>query len=270
MVGERRRRELMLLLLVGGSPRAGGQSIHPAPQERKLAFEVATVRPSRPGSTGADWDSQGDRVAIRGYSLGSLIKAAYNLRSDAQVVGGPGWLREQFFDVSAKISDEEMAGFKGADADREEQRDVEGMLQTLLAERFKLRVRFAEAVLPGFELVVSRAKVKLFSDAVKGRSLLSQNGHLIAVATSMDELAEGLARMREVNERPITNGTGLAGRYDFEVRWTPARGGGDVPADATYPGLFTALQEQLGLRLKADRQPVRVVEVLAAELPVSD
>ena len=69
-----------------------------------------------------------------------------------------------------------------------------------------------------------------------------------------------------MSDRVVINRTGLSGRYKFELNWTQDSEGG-IPSDAAYPGLFTALQEQLGLKLKPDKGPVRTIEVVAADVP---
>jgi hypothetical protein len=76
---------------------------------KPLAFEVATIRPSPPDSTDEAWHGQGDRVTIRGYSLRQLIKAAFDLKTNAQIIGGPDWIDKQRVDISAKIADEQMS-----------------------------------------------------------------------------------------------------------------------------------------------------------------
>lgn len=260
---------VLLGILAGRGLCAESQSVRPPVSTQRLAFEVATVRPSSPGSTNEDWDSGGGRLTVRGYSLRKLIRAAFNLKSDAQIVGGPDWLDKRYFDISAKISDEQMAAFKRGNGGRDEQAGTQMMLQTLLSERFHLEVASAEKKLPMFALVVSGEKTRLLPDPEKSRNLSIHGGQMVAVATSMEDLAESLTRMREVGDRVVVDRTGLTGTYDFELNWTPDRGAG-IPVEAAYPGLFTALQEQLGLKLKAEEGAVPVIKVVAAEIPSFD
>ena len=120
-----------------------------------------------------------------------------------------------------------------------------------------------------FALVVSGDRLRLIPDASKPRNLSIRNAHMVAIAMSTKELAEALARMREVGDRPVVDQTGLNGQFDFELNWSPDRGSGISP-DAPYPGLFTALQEQLGLRLKPQKGSVPTVQVMTAALPDFD
>jgi uncharacterized protein (TIGR03435 family) len=245
------------------------QNLSSGSKAKPLAFEVATVRPTRPDSTNEDWDSEGNRVTIKGYSLRQLIKAAFNLRSAAQILGGPEWLDKQRFDILAIIDEEQATSFRAAGADRDEEAEIQMMLQALLSERFHLRVRSVEKKLPIFGLVVSSTHTRLVPDLAKPRSLSIRNGHMVAVATSMDDMAQSLTRMREVGDRMVINQTSLVGTYDFDLSWTPDRGAG-VPEQAVYPGLFTALQDQLGLKLRPGKADAPALEVLAAELPHFD
>ena len=241
-------------------------SSHPA---KHLSFEVATIRPSPPDSTDEDWDSQGGRVTIRGYSLRQLIKVAFELKTNAQITGGPEWIDKRRFDVSAKIDDDEMSRLNEASADRDQQNAIRFMLQTLLRERFKLQWKPVQSELPIFALVVSDHNPHLIPDTSKPRNLSIHSAHMVAIATSPQELAEAIARMREVSDRAVVDRTGLEGRFDFELNWSPDRGSG-FSQDAPYPGLFTALQEQLGLRLKPQKGLVPTIEVLTAALPDFD
>src|SRR6202041_401019 len=100
------------------------------------SFEVATVNPTRPDDTNQRWDSGGDRVSIENYTLRQLIKAAYDIKSDSQILSGPEWMSKQRFDIAAKIDDDEVAKLKKMSrAEREQAPKL--MLQALLAQRFQ-------------------------------------------------------------------------------------------------------------------------------------
>ena len=124
-----------------------------------------------------------------------LIKAAFDLKSDAQVVGGPEWVNKRPIRYFSEDQRRRYGGIEARARARQGQR-IQVMLQMLLSERFNLRVKSAEKELPIFALVVSGANVKLAPDSTENRSLSIHNGHLIAAATSTDELAESLTRMR--------------------------------------------------------------------------
>lgn len=259
-----------LSLIIALHPAANAQSGASADPHDRPSFEVATVKPTRPDNTHQGWDSGGDRVSIENYTLRQLIKSAYDVHSDSQILSGPEWMSKQRFDISAKIDDEEVAKLKKMS--REERAQASKlMLQALLAERFQLKVRMETRILPIYGLVVNgpNPKLALSSSSADGHSLSIGNGHMTAVSISMDNLADSLGRMSEIGDRVVLNRTGLNGSYNFELHWTPDYGKGISP-EANDPGLFTALREQLGLKLEPQSGSVPVIVVDAATQPTFD
>lgn len=233
-------------------------------------FEVATVKPSKPDSSRQDYDSVTDRVNIRNYSLRQLIREAYGLKSDSQILGGPKWIDKQRYDISAKIDDAEITKER-AMTDAESDREDQLMLQSLLTERFQLKVSRAQRLLPVYALVIAKSGVKITSTpaAQKRHDLSARNGHLTATGITMDTLADFLTGQFENENRVIINRTGLAGNYDFKLDWTRDLGDG-IPPDAAFPGLLTALREQLGLDEKPGKALIPVIVVESASEPALD
>jgi uncharacterized protein (TIGR03435 family) len=247
---------------------AGARAQHASPANRdaRPSFEVATIKPSKPGRFHQDMDESGNRLTLQNYTVRHLIREAYGLKSDEQILGGPDWIDKQGFDVLAKVGDDEVARMDKMSEDQSD-REWDLMLQSLLADRFQLKITRGDRMLPIFALVVSRsgAKVKHTPE----RSANSQAGdpgieinwgELTANAVSMDTFADTLTSMRDMSNRVVVNRTGLTGNFDFQLDWARDRGDG-ASQDSPYPGLFTALQEQLGLKLKAERATVNVVVV---------
>ena len=235
-------------------------------------FEVAAIKPSKPDSQDNHWRGFADRVLIGNYTLRHLIKSAYGIKFDSQILGGPDWLDKQAFDINAKIDDAEIA--KMAKMDRvARQRERNLMVQSLLAERFGLKAHLETRVMQVYALVVIKSGAKLTpttpETSAKGHNISTNNGRMTASAISMDSFAEDLTYQREVGGKMVLNRTGLTGEYDFKLDW--AQDGGDgTPADSPFPGLFTALQEQLGLKLQSDKGEVPVVVIESASKPVID
>jgi uncharacterized protein (TIGR03435 family) len=260
-----------LLIASPAAPRAGAQQA--APVVKLPSFEVATVKPSKPGRFGEDLDESNDTLTIQNYSLRHLIREAYGLKADSQIIGGPAWIDTQRFDIVAKMDDAEVARMEKMDGD-ESDREWDRMLQSLLADRFQLRATRGQRTLPVFTLVVTRSGPKIKRTPEKSSSaspdsdsgINIHNGELTARATSMDSFADVLTGMRDMASHVVINRTGLAGNYDFQLDWSRDRGDG-LSSDSPYPGLFTALQEQLGLRLKSARAQVEVVVVESAQQP---
>jgi uncharacterized protein (TIGR03435 family) len=234
------------------------------------AFEVAAIRASKGDSGNHDVDTTADRLLISNYTLKQLIRLAYDLKSDSQISGGPEWLDKQAFDISAKIDDTEIAKLQQMKRD-ERRKEHNLLLQSLLADRFQLRAHEVQQVMPVYALVVVKSGPKLTPAKAPGDGyhVSTRNSHMTATATSMDILAVQLTRMPESGDRMVLNRTGLSGEYDFKLDWAPDYGNG-VPPDATDPGLFTALEEQLGLKLESQKGQVTVVVVESASKPTLD
>jgi uncharacterized protein (TIGR03435 family) len=236
------------------------------------SFEVATIKPARPGMWRQDYDTDGNRLTVTNYTVRRLIREAYGLKSDSQVLGGPEWIDRQAFDILAKVDDAEAARM---DKMNDEQSDREWalMLQSLLADRFQLRVTRGERSLPVFALVVARSGPKVKHTPEKSVNAQDgdpgidiHGGELTANAVSMDAFADTLTSLRDLGNRVVINRTGLAGNYNFQLDWARDRGQGPPP-DSPYPGLFAALPDQLGLKLKPERSTVDVVVVESAAEP---
>jgi len=262
------------------------QSTSPA---KPPAFEVASVKPNTSGDGRVLMSPQpGGRLNLVNVPLRLMIRYAYRVQ-DFQVVGGPDWLSTARFDVVAK-----------AEGGNPSQEDLQLMLRSLLADRFKLVVRPDKREMPTYSLVTARADGKTAaqlrkSDANCGPapapgappapgqlpscgSMLGF-GNLKARGSTMAALASTLSTFAG---RIVVDRTGLAGGYDVDLNWTPDQiprpaGGGDQPVqvngvtiDPNGPSLFTALQEQLGLKLESARGPVDVLVVERAEKPAED
>jgi uncharacterized protein (TIGR03435 family) len=257
--------------LSGGSVAAAQQALPASGAKGPPSFEVATIKPSKPDDGNHKWDDSANQVRIENYTLRRLITVAFGLRSELQVLGGPKWIDRQAFDIAAKIGDTETARLRaiGGPA-RDAERKL--MLQSFLADRFGLRVSRGERKLPIFALVVTKSGAKFTPSAGKsdGQSDISgYNGQTSATNVSMDEFAHYLANLDEVRDRVVLNRTELQGRYDLKLNFTRDHGQGISP-DAPFPGLFTALKEQLGLELKPEKAPVDVVIVETASGPELD
>ncbi len=240
-----------------------------AAAESRPSFEVASIRPSRPDSRGLDWDDSPGRISIRGYDLRQLIRAAYGLKSNAQVLGGPKWIDSERFDIVAKADDAETAKMqKMGDADWARERNL--MLQSLLADRFQLKLHRETRILPIYALVVAKSGIKFKpSKPEEGDDLSGWGGHLEATAITMDAFADYLTGFREIADRVVLNRTRLTATYDFNLDWSRDRGDGGSQ-DSEFPGLYTALEEQLGLKLEPEKAPVEVVIVESASQPAPE
>ena len=226
------------------------------------AFEVASIKPSDPSATIAIHRS-GHRIATTGTSLQFLITWAYDIQSD-RLYGKPSWLDTARYDIIAGAPQD---GQPAAPHQPGQPTELQKMMQGLLAERFKLAIRRETRELPMYALVVAKggARVRLTEPpAVMGQNPFNMpgRGRLIGTQVTAAMLAKALSSQlgRSVNDE-----TGLAGVFDFKLEWEPdATQPGGAPAGAetgTGASLFTALQEQLGLRLEARKGPVEALVI---------
>jgi uncharacterized protein (TIGR03435 family) len=174
-----------------------------------------------------------------------------------QVSGGPDWVGSAGFDIEAKPA--------GSSPDRKQFRQ---MIQTLLADRFQLKFHMETKQLPIYELVVVKRGAKLTEDKSESLEVGMRNlrGELQGDKATMPMLAGSLTR---VLQRQVVDQTGLKGAYSFRLRFLPdqvRRDDREAP-DSDGASIFTALQEQLGLSLKASRGPVEVLVIDSAEKP---
>lgn len=226
--------------------------------------------------------------------LMGLIKFAYNLKSDDQLLGAPGWVGTKGFDIDAK---EDAAFVEAAKTLPPEQRiaQIKLMVQALLLERFHLQVSRETRELPVYALVVARGGPKMTATPApdlsrtsgtppapgdapvrrRGSGVRSSGrGDLTGLAATMDVLTNVLSNQPETAGRLVLDKTGLTGNYDWTLKWTPERsestlsgGSGSAPAEEAGPSFFTAIQEQLGLKLESQKGPVPVVVIGHIELP---
>jgi uncharacterized protein (TIGR03435 family) len=211
------------------------------------SFEVAAIKPNRSGSMAVNMRQRpGGGVILTNGSLRMMIQQAYDLRP-FQVVGGPSWLDTDRFDVEAKAP--------GAN-----QEQARLMMRRLLAERFKLTAHLETRDVPVYTLVVAKGGPKLapsHGDTTEINGTPAAGDSTVAYKfqkVPMQMLARTLARTLQ---RQVSDSTGLTGEYDFTLRWTPDQNVVDEPG----PSIFTALQEQLGLKLEARKGPVEVLVI---------
>lgn len=243
----------------------------PMAADAKPNFEVATIKPSNPEVPGKAFGINGRRFSTLNTSLSDLMQFAYGI-SAKEILGAPEWALTDKYDLAAQPDGE------GAPSDTQ----WKGMLQKLLTERFKLGFHHDKKELSIYSLVVGKAGPKLTrsqSDS-KMPSLMFRGGNGLVLPAQNATLTDFTRVMQAaVLDRPVVNNTGLEGRYDFTLRFTPddSMMGGmgsrmPPPADGAEapPSLFTAIQDQLGLRLDPVKAPVDVFVVDHVEKPSAD
>jgi uncharacterized protein (TIGR03435 family) len=217
------------------------------------AFDAASIKPNTSAGGVSAMRITPGRASMENVSLKKVMLNAYGIPDDREyVIDGPGWLTSEHFNIDASFP-----------ADTPPQQ-VRQMLQTLLADRFKLVFHRETRQLPMYSLVVAKNGPKIHA-VESGESRTSgRPGHFEATKITMQKLADLIARQAGL---PVTDATGLGGVFDFTLEWSPSAdlklGSADTPAaaDTQGPSIFTALQEQLGLRLESGKGPVEVLVV---------
>jgi len=257
------------------------QTSGPLPSTATLRFDIVTVKLSDPTKEHlALYWRQPDGLKWDGVTLRGMIANAYGVSSIIryQIVGGPDWMGSRAFDINAKVDDETTARWSKMtqQAVDEERRS---MMRTLLAERFQLKFHHETREMPALALRVAKSGSKLQPphpehDLQAGTPLSRINffahGHMEGHSALMSNLGRSLASEPEIAGRPVVDKTGLTGGYDFTLRWTPDDSGpGAAPANpnAQWPSLFTALEEQLGLKLTPEKLPIDIIVVDSVEMP---
>jgi uncharacterized protein (TIGR03435 family) len=218
------------------------------------SFDTESIRPSDPSREGFDIRPDANNFSVHGATLKYLVQLAYDLH-DFQIQGGPQWMASSRYDVHAKSelphSDE--------DSELSEAR-LRRELQDLLRRRFDLKLHQAVQVQSIYRLTVAKGKGKLMP-GTENKGYMAGPGVLKCSFTTMADLA---ALLSDSTDRPVLDETQLTGAYAFTLHWTPGMGNG--PGD-NEPDLFTALNEQLGLRLISGKAPTPVLVIDSAEKP---
>jgi bla regulator protein blaR1 len=204
-----------------------------------------------------------------------LITEAYNLPvgSGKRIIGGPEWLRQDIdqFEIQAKIDDTQFEAMQKM-TPTQQREQISLMEQSLLADRFKFKAHIETRELPIYTLVIAKGGPRLTpakeGDPTKLSALSSgQLGQLIATAVTLDQFAHSPLLGPATHGQPVIDQTGLKDAYNFTLNFSPEQPATpDAPAEADPP-MFTAIQQQLGLKLVPSKGPVEVIVIDHIEKP---
>jgi uncharacterized protein (TIGR03435 family) len=263
----------LALTLKRATPETAWTIPEPPPPLKRMAadanpsFDVATIKPSKPGTPGRLFRIQPGHLSTINTTLSSLIGFCYGVHP-RQIIGAPAWVETEKYDLNGKPDGE---GQPSVD-------QWKAMMQKLLADRFQLKFHHEKKELPVFALVVAKTGPKVTKsegDPNGAPSLLFRGlGTLPVRNATMADFASVM--QSAVLDRPVVDQTGLVGRFDFVLTWTPdetqfASVGGVPPAPTDKPDappdLFTAIQQQAGLKFEASKAPVDVMVIDRVEKP---
>jgi uncharacterized protein (TIGR03435 family) len=242
-----------------------------------LALEVVSVRPNRsPGSVGVS--AGGDGVYIKNIPLRRIVSLAYDFKLRDLVSGLPDWADSEHFDITGKVGQPDIDAFTKLGINS---RFL--LLQPVLEDRFRMKSHFETREIPVYELVLDKNGPKFtaaeFSLAPGGEheiGMSSDKGEIRAMGVPLDRFTQALSVQLG---RPVIDKTGLTGNYVLTLKWTPdtealpatpSTPDGAAPADVSGPSIFTAVQEQLGLKLVSTKGPVKILVIDHIERPTEN
>lgn len=237
--------------------------------DAKPAFEVATIKPSDPAQPAQIITLRGVDVITTNTTVHDLINLAYWLHPK-QLTGGPAWVESDKFDMTGKP---DAPGQPNVD-------QMKMMIQKLLADRFQLKFHFEKRDLPAYVIRLAKTGSKLTPSQDDPKGIpgwnFGRNAMGMVFSFRNSPLSQFAALLQNSMDRPVVDQSGLSGRYDFTLTFTPdppqaALLGGAPPRAAdnpdAAPDLFTAFQQQLGLKLEEAKAPVDVMVIDKVEKP---
>jgi uncharacterized protein (TIGR03435 family) len=255
----------------------------------RYQFEVASIKASNPDASGGYITILGraaDRFGARNVELMKIIRTAYGIpmaAEDSRITGGPSWLRLEKYDVDAKIDSSVVDVLKTVSQDQRTLAQQQ-MLQALLADRCKLAIHRETKDLVIYTLVIAKNGPKL-QDARPGETSslgLGEHGNSRSITAQARSTADFAQKLSVALNCPVVDKTGLAGKYDFKLDWTPDDTEAKSPSsvapndspgaspDSGAASIFAAIQEQLGLKLVAGKAPVEVIVIDHVERPTAN
>jgi uncharacterized protein (TIGR03435 family) len=234
-------------------------------------FEAATIKLNKSGSSGSHSSFDHGRFSATNIQLKNLMHySAYGV-PEPRILGGPKWLDSERFDIEAKADSSVIEQMRTLSRDQRKLQ-MQAMFQQLLADRFKLTVHWETRELPVYALMVAKSGSSLHVSTKSDSGTSSGNGQFTATNITLVELAQALTQELATElGRVVIDKTGIAGRYDISLKWTPSSE--DSLADngsenaGSGPSIFTAIQEQLGLKLESTKGPVQVLVIDHIEMP---
>jgi uncharacterized protein (TIGR03435 family) len=252
---------LTLILILATTSTIASQS--PAPSQQNsapTAFDVVSIRPSDPNLKYFTSNIDPNNFKATGVTLQFLVQNAYDLH-DFQIEGAPSWMKSARFDIAAKVDAPTTSATSPQPQDWEARHKLlQTRLQSLLADRFQFQVHKSSKEMPVYGLVVAKGGPNLQA-STKKTGYKTARGQFVCSATSMIDLADMLT---DVVSRTVLDQTKLTGEYAFTLKWNPNE---TTNTTSDLPGIFTALQEQLGLKLIPTKGPVEILTIDHVEMP---
>ena len=272
------------------------------------SFEVATIKPSDPAERRMMMQMSDGVLHAKNMPLVELINFAYEIKSSSLLSGLPEWAKQEHYDIEAKQDEEEARALRKL-PEEERGYATRRMVQKMLEERLHLKLAKEQKEQPVYALVVAKGGLKMKPSAtpspgenaspnsgpgpkpgaepgaggpqrMKRGMMMNSRGELTGTDSTTGMIANVISHMPEASERVVVDKTGLTGHYDFTLKWTPEmpapafrgadNGAPPPPTPDNGPTLFTALEEQLGLKLETAKDLVTSYRVENLDHPTAN
>lgn len=273
------RRLVMILVLLADAIAFSAQ----VPAKKLPQFDVVSIKLDRSGEPRGimQISPEGDRVIVVNAPMFRVLQFAFDMQRNDLVEGGPEWMRTERWDIEAKVSAGDLAAFHALTLAQQK-----AMLKPVLIERCKMLAKIVKKEVPVYALVVAKSGIKMHEmpaaavvrdaagNVVQDWDLEQKHGEAHGRAVPIGALMYVLSGASL--DRQVVDRTGLTGEYNFDLQWTPedeldAPPGADAGlGEVTRLSIFTAIQEQLGLRLAPSRARVDAIEIEHIERPSND
>jgi len=225
-------------------------------------WEVATVKPSDAEGNNSGFHSQGRRMTIQHRTVKDMLIIGYGMH-EKQLVGMPGWAESDRWDVEGVVDVEGNPNLT----------QLQGLVRKILVERFGLHTHTEKREMGVYAITVAKGGPKLEKSKSDPNGSMSENdndnGGQRTMRMKNAAMGDFALVMKYAADRPVLDQTGLTGRYDFQLKWT--FDDSKAPTDGTAaPGLFTAVQEQIGLKLEPTKASADVLVVDGVERPAAN
>jgi uncharacterized protein (TIGR03435 family) len=262
----------LLALAMATASSVYGQS--PQPTAPKFAYDIVSIRPNNSGDGSTSMGPSANGYTAKNITVAWLIEYAYNIKMESLVSGLPSWATSDRLNLEARMDQDSAAAINKLSKE-EKASEQRRMLQAMLADRFHLQVQHTQKEVPVYALVVAKGGTRLkpadpndpYGNGIKlpqgfpksGVYQMTADGKFVAQGIPISMLANQLATSVD---RLVVDKTGLTGNYDFTMQWDQDP---DPSKPDAGPSLFTALQEQLGLKLESTKDNVDALIVTHVE-----
>ncbi|MFC5864934.1 TIGR03435 family protein [Acidicapsa dinghuensis] len=232
---------------------------------KPLEFDVVSIKPNHTGSLAMINRTSLDSYSVENMSPRLILADAFGIRADL-ISGGPDWLNTDHYDLIAKVAGDDLPAYKALSKDQRGQ-----MLRAVLADRFRLAVHASIKQLPGYTVAIAKSGFKLQPVSTdQGAGWGAGFGDINATGISISALCDLLSQLLK---QTVVDQTGLTGLYSFHLQWeedhshVSASPDAGAPEPSGLPALPTALEEQLGLKLRSAKLPTTTLVIDHIERP---